>query len=199
MRIIVTFTHNKSTYSDFWDNYYRPFFDEVRYIDADSALRNDWGATYHIMNSIQEELFKTYDKVVFTDIDEILVADPDKYKDFGAFLDKAGNTRATGYNIIDNGTKLDLSKPILKQRENWSYDPLYNKYVILTSPQVYASNHSLVKGFEPNPDLVLMHLRDADVSSAKERLEALGRTFNTRDFEQRRFISKLIPDKWRVI
>lgn len=199
MRIIVTFTHNHSTYTDFWDKYYRPFFDEVRYIDSDQALRGDWGATYHTMNAIQPELFSNYDMVVFADVDEILVADPDKYKDLGEYLDQAKTTRATGYNIIDNGTKLDLSKPILQQRDNWANDELYSKYVILTSPQVYISNHSIDKPMAPDPELILMHLRDADVVSAKQRAEALGRTFNMGDFEQRKSISKLIPDKWRVI
>lgn len=198
-KIAVTFEHQHSQYSDVWYNYYSRFMD-VRIVPIGDILRNDWGATTHLLNSLQEELFKTYGLILFADIDEIIVPDPEKYEDLGEYLNCVTKdvVRATGYNVVEQpGEKpLDTTKPILQQRQHWIHDELYNKYVILTKRQIYTSNHHILKDTTPDPDLILFHLRDADPKSAMERNAKIGANFDKEHLKWRQANSTKIPSKW---
>ncbi len=199
MKVIVTFTHGMPTYKSVWEGYYKPFGD-LKYIDAEGALRQDWGATYHTMNNIQAELFKTYDTIVFVDMDEIIVPNPEKYKDLGEYLDKCKSTRCIGYNVIEMGgdKPLDLTKPILTQRAYWSRDWMYDKCVIIKEPHTYTSNHAVKDAVNKDSDLVMLHLRDADITSAKQRCKYMGREFDVQAFVDRRDKAELIPKKYLI-
>lgn len=201
-RVAVTFTHNHSTYTDLWTSYYSRFFDSLRFIDIDGPIRNDWGATTRNLNEEQEGLFKGYNLILFADVDEFVVPDPEKYKDLGEYLDKVEEdvVRCVGYNVIQmDEPELDLTQPIMKQRSYWSHDPMYNKYVILTKPQVFLNNHNIQNSKEQDSDLFMLHLRDADIKSAVERCEALGRTFDMNEFEKRKATAQPIPNKWKEV
>lgn len=202
-RVIITFEHDSSTYSGLWREYYSKFFDEVKVVDINDVIREDWAATYSIMNLLQEEYFMKYDMIVYADIDEFLIPDPDKYKDLGDYLDQVREdvVRCTGYNVIqsEQEDELDFSKPILKQRKYWGHDEFYDKYVVLTRPQVYISNHSIDNPRVPVSDLVMVHLRDADIKTAKQRSESLGREYDMNSLKRRREDLTLIPDKYKVL
>jgi len=203
-RVAVTFVIDHSTYSDFWREYYGRFFDEVRMLNVNESLKHDWGATTHNLNAVQEDLFKEYDLILFADVDEILVPDPEKFADLGEYLDskwECGSVRCKGYHIIEKPTDLplDINKPITEQRQVWLHDPMYDKTVIITKPTVYLNNHHTQGEPEPSEDLVMFHLRDADIQSAKDRVSSLGRTFDTGELEYRRSRAIEIPQKWRVL
>lgn len=202
-RVAVTFEHKYSTYSKLWGDYYGKYVDNLLIIDTGESLVHDWNATTQTMNEVQDELFNQYDIILFADVDEFLIPDPDKYKDLGEYLDgvQDGVVRATGYNVMEMpGDKpLDFTKPVLEQRSKWSYDQMYSKYVILMSPQTYTSNHEIVKGVKPDSGLVLFHLRDADITSARERLKGLGRTLSEGDLKYRQSVATDIPNKWQEL
>jgi hypothetical protein len=185
-----------------WTNYYNQFAD-TQIVDTGDALAQNWGATVKWLNAMQQDLFKSYDTIIFADMDEILVPDPDKYKDLGEYIKNVDKSviRATGYNIIElpNQEPIDFTKPIIKQRDHWQRDTLYDKYVILKEPQHYTSNHTINNSQAPEEDLVLYHLRDADPTSARERLKAIGRNLNEQDLEYRQSQAVKIPKKWRII
>jgi len=203
MRIAVTFTIENSTYTDLWKKYYGKFFDKLELVDTGELLKHDWGATTKLLNDMQEELLRDYDLILFADVDEIIVPDPDVYKDLGEYLDRMSqpSARCTGYNVVemDGDADLDLSKPILSQRSMWSRDEMYDKTIAITKPTVYLNNHHTAGEVAPDPNLVMLHLRDADIKRAKERLKTLGRELNVGDLTYRRSIAKLIPEKWRII
>lgn len=202
-RIAVTFEHNHSTLTDIWSKYYKPFFDELRIVKVGDLLATDWGGTTKYLNSLQEELFKDYDLILFADVDEIVIPNPDKYKDLGEYLDKFDKEaiRCVGYNVIemDNDKPIDFTKPLIEQRTYWSRDNLYDKCVIITKPQHYVSNHAVANKVEQDPDLILLHLRDMDLTSTIERNKKIGHEFNMRDFANRRTQASVMPLKWRVL
>jgi len=201
-RIAVTFEHDHSDMTGIWKDYYSKYLD-IKIVKIGDILRRDWGATYSLLNSLQEELFKEYDLILFADIDEIVVANPEKYKDLGEYLDrvKESAVRCVGYNVLQMvGDKpIDLSKPILSQRTHWSRDEMYDKCVIITKPQVYLSNHRVKGTTLLDADLIMLHLRDIDVDLVKERNKKIGAVYNERDLEHRRSIANLIPGKWKLI
>lgn len=202
-RIVVTFEHDHSTYSDLWHNYYSQYFDTLKVVKIGDLLRDDWGGTTKLLNSMQSELFSDYDLIMFVDVDEIVIPDPDKYKDLGEYLDQVDCdvVRCTGYNVIEmpEDKTLDITKPILTQRKYWQHDPMYDKYVIITKPQNYISNHTIKKGCTPDKDLVMFHLRDTDLKTTRERNAKIGHEFNEKDLATRRSQATLIPDKWKTI
>ena len=197
-RIAVTFEHDFSDYAKLWRDYYSQFMD-IKIIKIGDMLRNDWGATTKLLNSTQEELFKKYDLILYADVDEILIPDPEHYRDLGEYLTTVkGVARCTGYNVVElEGDKpLELDKPILTQRGNWIRDKLYDKFVILTEPQHFLNNHHISNEVPCDPNLVMFHLRDSDIARAKERNKKLGVTFNQQDLDSRRQNTTKIPDKW---
>jgi len=200
-RIAVTFEHNHSDLSDIWENYYSQFM-ETRKVPIGDMLRGDWGATTRLLNGLQQELFAEYDLILFADVDEIIVPDPDKYKDLGEYLEQVDQdvVRSIGYNIIqmEGEDPIDLSKPILDQRTHWSRDNLYDKYNILTRPQHYTSNHHIEKEQPVDPDLYLLHLRDIDIDMAKKRNAKIGAAFDNEHVNYRRSIATEIPKRFVI-
>lgn len=198
--IAVTFTHNNSTYLSKWKDYYGQFMD-LEIINVDEHIRHDWGATVKNLNNTQH-LLDEHKIILYADVDEFIIPNPLKYKDLGEYLEGVEeNKRATGFNIIERegDLKLDLSKPVLSQRKYWQRDPIYDKTVIITKPTRFYNNHHSENEPRPDSDLVLMHLRDADIQSAIDRLKSLGRTFNSQDLEERIRQSNLIPKPWNEI
>jgi len=200
--IAVTFTIDNSTYTDLWTKYYEQFVDELKIINVNESLKHDWGATSKNLNEVQAELFKDFGLIVFVDMDEILVPDPEKYTNLRDYLDKVdGTKRCTGYHVMEMPGEgvLDMSRQITSQRTKWLHDPMYDKTVIITKPTVYLNNHHSEGEPQPDSDLVMFHLRDADIASARGRAESLGRTFDMNELEYRRSRVVDIPEKWRVI
>jgi hypothetical protein len=195
--IAVTFEHNHSDLSDIWENYYSQFMDTEK-IPIGDILRNNWAATVGLLNSTQPRLFANYDLILYADVDEIVIPNPDKYKDLGEYLEQVDQpvVRCLGYNVIqlEGEEPIDLTKPILSQRKNWSRDKMYDKFVIITKPQHYTSNHHIENPVPVDPDLFMLHLRDIDIDMAKARNTKVGANFDTENVKYRRSIAEPIPD-----
>ena len=193
-RIAVTFEHNHSDLSDIWEDYYSQYLDTKK-VQIGDILRGNWAGTVPLLNKLQPELFAQYDLILFADIDEIIIPTD---KDLGEYLDevKSPVVRCTGYNIIqmEGEPPVDLTKPILKQRKYWSKDTLYDKYVIITEPQHYTSNHHIENPVEPDPNLIMLHLRDIDIDLARSRNSKIGANFDKQHVNYRRSIAEPIPD-----
>ena len=199
-KILVSFTHDKSTYHEVWNKYYSQFFDDIRIHNIGDRLRADWGANAGIMNQLQPDLFKECDLLMYVDMDEIVIPDPRKYENLGTYISTVTEPviRCKGFNVIQmpEDDQLDLSKPILKQRQFYSRDELYDKHVIMTEKQQFLNPHHIVNKIEPDKDLIMFHLRDADLKTMKIRCEAMGRRFNSDEFLERRRKVREIPNRY---
>lgn len=196
--IAITFEHDFSDYSKLWRDYYSRFMD-IKVIKIGDMLRSDWGATTKLLNSSQE-CFKDHDLILYADVDEILIPDPDKYKDLGEYLESIKNpvVRCTGYNVMEmkGDEPLNMTKPILSQRKYWERDDIYDKFVIITEPQVYLNNHHIQNEVARDPDLVMFHLRDSDITGARARNNKLGVNYDYQAMLERRQRATLIPNKY---
>ena len=202
-RAIIAVKTTDSFWHPVWEKYYLPHFDHAEVIPLDSRKYVPGMATWkHIttlINASLVKMLKDYDLVCVADIDEILVPDPDKYQDFGDYMDRftGKHTRAIGYNIVQDyeDEPIDLSKRITDQRTMWSRDRLYDKPVLTRESFLYKiGQHNCTKLVQRDEDLILFHLRDADRQAAWDRKRT-----NVKGYEERYSMACEIPEKWRVI
>lgn len=125
-----------------------------------------------LLNSFAAGLLEAYDAVVFTDADELLVADPDRHRDLRDFLAHRPPTAAfgaMGLNVLhdlETEGDLDPSRPVLDQRHLAKFVPLMCKPSLKCVPARWtAASHGIHVPFEIDPDLYLFHLKFADRST----------------------------------
>jgi hypothetical protein len=127
-----------------------------------------------------------YKCVLFSDVDEIIAANPAKYPNgLSQYLDNFINNsqikviKVNAYELAHiaygNGTKgteeppLDWSKSILSQREYYSPDQSYNKPLLTKLPLKYRPGFHkifdffLSKTIPVDEDLVMFHIRSMDL------------------------------------
>jgi len=149
-----------------------------------AALDEDFRARH--ISAIHRELLKYYDVVLFTDTDEILVADPEHHPSLGAYLESASPpyVSATGVNVVHNRwaeAPLDFDRPLLAQRRFGQFDPWYCKSLISRVRMEWSPGfHTAWLAPLHDPHLYLFHLRAMDVDIALER----QRNLNTVAFSQ---------------
>lgn len=199
-RAIISLRTKDSFWHPLWDRYYRPHFDHVEVVQIGNTYAMAFAYMTELYNRAITKLFRKYDQLVCVDTDEILVPDPDKFKDLGTYLDQCkGNViKCVGYDVMEmEGQKqVEVHKKITDQRTMWTRNSLYDKPVIIREKvKYYPGQHNCnVKG-KRDEDLYMMHLRYADLKSlfmrrANANLKAL---LDGQDS------AKPIPDKWRVI
>ena len=116
-------------------------------------------------------LLQWYSTVIYTDVDEFLIPDPEQYKSLSDFCsrNRAASTNAIGLNIIhspDTDPKFEENRPIIGQRQwaRFSFamcKPLVARVPIQWTPGFHSSNHP------PHFDrLFLFHARNFDLPSA---------------------------------
>lgn len=183
-------------YLPIWYNYYSKHFDpqdiyflsfgtpkEVRkayncnFIGASSSIHN-LPHSNNLGNEFKNELLKKYDWVGYADLDEILYYP----EGFDSLLDQHNDLNfltTTGYDIVQvrsEESKLDLTKPILTQRNYWYYYFQLNKPAFLSKPLTWGLGHHGL--YEPEwsqcksapnrvENFLLVHLHKADYDIAK--------------------------------
>jgi len=135
---------------------------EVRKVTCGKAFNHDW--LKNIVMKTQKELLKTYDYVVFAEVDEFIMHKnkPLKQAILEANLDKI---RCEGYNIIqlENEKDLDWDKPLLEQRSNWSRFTQMDKTLISKNPLEWVVGFHHAKGETTiNKGWYLIHLHTID-------------------------------------
>ena len=120
-------------------------------------------------------LGKLYDCVVFTDADEFLVADPERYDGLRHFVSsQPTGTQAVaglGLNVVHAGAEpeLDLGRPVLDQRRLAKFLPVMCKpSVNFVAAPWYAASHGLKAPYRVDPGLWMFHLKFADRSLLRE-------------------------------
>ena len=134
-RAILTKWYSHSWFYPLFMRYYEPFFDVVEHCILPSQPDNRcYQIEIDLINAALSELKGKHDLVMVADLDEIVVANPDKYHDFGDYLDRFDKRgiRVIGYNVIGmpDDKPLDLERKITDQRSYWEREPVYDKPMI---------------------------------------------------------------------
>jgi len=167
----------------------------------------------------QKRLLKKYDYVVYSDLDEFIIVNPDKYKDLGDYVRKAKGKEitCTGREIIQSSDEsaMKWEKPWMEQRDHWWPHSAHFKTAISSIPQTFVWGFHYPKSFRlksevkeldlkvyifkrADPDLIMVHTRfiDADEFESLKTKREGSKLF--KDFVKRkRENCKKIPDKYK--
>lgn len=195
----MTRIHRNEFYLKIWLSHYSRYFNDLvvfagRYNGREPSkfeeLNKQFNFTYidledefYNMNShqkvfdMQKQLFTDHTWVLYSDADEIVVADPLKYDGLRHYMDVCleDQTFCEGYEVFQaqGEGRLDLDKPILKQRNWWVRDHTksYHKPALSRIPTNWAEGFHYIKGKEgdiehqKNMGLYLLHLKYVDLEA----------------------------------
>ncbi len=123
----------------------------------------------YVAVNVQKRLLDHYEYVIFTDVDEIIIADVNKYKGLDDYIQKLDNSfvRCIGYDLIHvplreepyNASGSVLSQRMFMYRTEW-----YNKTLIARQPLNWDVGFHTVDNLHLNldTDLMLMHIHKLD-------------------------------------
>lgn len=126
------------------------------------------------------ELLRRYDFVIYSDVDEYLVAHPDRHASLTAYAAQLTDpwSTAIGLNIIhqrDIEAPIDLTCPILAQREAVQFDIAYCKTLLSNQPITWQPGfHTCNRSAIYDGELFLFHGRAMDYDAAVKRITQLN-------------------------
>jgi len=123
-----------------------------------------------VADSVQKKLLCHYEYVIFTDIDEIILPDVNKYKGLDEYIQKLNTdyVRCLGYDLIHlpykNEQPYNATQTVLSQRKFWYHTRWYNKTLISRRPLNWEIGFHEVRDLnvEVDRDLMLIHLHKLD-------------------------------------
>lgn len=151
------------------------------------------GHRLRLVSGVAKGLLETYDWVVFTDVDEFLLADPARHGglvDLLAARSEAPILASLAFNVVhhvESEEPLDPAAPVLGQRRLASFAPVMCKPSVkqVSAPWSHASHGTRVP-YAVDPELFMVHLKFADrdlLRAAADRRNAMvhedGRGSNT--------------------
>jgi hypothetical protein len=126
-------------------------------------------ARMDLVSGMARGLLAVYDVVVFVDVDEFLIPDPDKYADLREFLAARPNhdvIAPMALNVVHHQAlegALDPDRPVLGQRQFAKFVPLMCKPAIKRVPAPWRfASHGITAPFQVDPELFMVHLKFAD-------------------------------------
>lgn len=146
-----------------------------------------------LASGIGSALLWCYDVIIFCDVDEFLVPDPDRFDGLLDYL-RARSDREViapvGMNLLHNTAlepALDHGQPVLAQRRFVKFAPgMCKPSIKRVSAPWRAASHGILSPFEIDPDLWMLHLKFYDldelrrVADHRNRMHQLdGRADNT--------------------
>ena len=127
-------------------------------------------ARMRLVSRIGSELLRDHDAVVFTDADEFLLADPDRYaglRDFVAQHPDLQVAAGLGINVVhhlDHEGPLDPDRPFLGQRRFAKFVGKLCKPSLKRVDAAWAkASHGIRAPYVPDPGLLMVHLKFADL------------------------------------
>jgi glycosyl transferase family 2 len=228
---VFTIVQNEPAFLPVWARYYARHFaaDDMFVLDHDStdpltvqlaaglhrvpvhraeSFNHEWLA--ETVKRFQAFLLGSYELVLFTEVDEIVAANPERCPGgLSGLLDEesASDTpflRCTGYDIVhDRHTEaaLDWSQPVLAQRAYCRRSEAYSKPLLARRPLDWDIGfHDLVPAETPLPDpdprLLLLHLHRADFGTCRAKtLENSARRWALTDLEESRGLQNRLVDE----
>lgn len=129
-----------------------------------------------VAENVQHKLLADYEYVIFTDIDEILMVNPKKYKGLGDYIHRVSDdfVQCVGYELIHMKKKehpIKLDKPVLSQRKYWYRNKMYDKTLLSRKPLHWKIGFHGID--QPIPrkdeDFYLIHLHKLDFDMSHEK------------------------------
>lgn len=195
---VFTIVQNEPTWLPVWLSYYHKHFDQqdIFVLDHDSTdprtLESMMGTCNRVpvhrelsfdhhwlrdtLKSFQAFLLQSYQTVLAAEVDEIVAADPEAYPGgLGQLIREhpwpQDYLRCTGYDIIHafgREPDLDLSKPVMSQRQMMRPSEIYSKPLLARATKPWDPGFHRFEPPEqfplvaPEPHLMLLHLHRAD-------------------------------------
>ncbi len=127
-----------------------------------------------VMSHMARGLFKYFDAVIVTDVDEFLIVDPNVSLTLAEYLSQSkAKTTLSGLGLdvgqhLEQESALDLRRPFLDQRQFAHLSSRYTKPVVAFRPVTWGSGMHRVKGrnFHIDPKLFLFHFGMIDYELA---------------------------------
>ena len=223
-RAAFTIVHNEQMMLPLWLRYYRRYFEpaDLYVLDHSStdgstagleqscrvvSVHHDAWFDHHWLRStvqaFQRFLLSSYDNVLFTEVDEFVVADPRRYAGLDAYIEALAPrpaARCVGFNVVHQADEpsLRLDDALLSQRRWWRAALPYNKRLLARVPLSWSDGfHEEYNAPDdpPDPDLMLVHLHriDHDACLARHRA-AFRRGWNESDVRRGAGAHNLISD-----
>lgn len=226
----MTRIHRSETLLKTWLSYYSRYFDELivfagmyegkepfkfeelaqkypfQLIDVKDDFYNM--NTHQKVFAKQRELLVDHSWVLYSDADEIVVADPEKYDGLRHYMDtcKEDQTFCHGYEVFqaDDEEPIDYDKPLLSQRKFWCKDATrsYHKPCLSRIPTDWGEGFHYIQGMEGKIDeiqfmgLYLVHLKPIDPTREFDFPRGATGNHGDKDFKTD---SQPIPEKIRRI
>jgi len=200
--IAYTMVQNDMVILQLWINYYKRFFDRLfvignatkdEYREHLDNLKKTHALDYEILPTFQSDSFQTvsvvreyserfhkeYDWVLHSDCDEIVIADPRKFKNLHDFMSRQRRrlTHCEGWDVIQMADEeaIDYARPYLAQRSHWARNTSYNKPLLAKRPIDWAAGCHKEHGMDDeesksieNTGLYLLHLKYSDMSAQRD-------------------------------
>ncbi len=190
----ITMSYNETAYLPLWSRHY------ARQVGADHCYVVDHGSTEPLIlppgmnviriprsphddlkralfvSSLVEGLLEYYDWVIHTDVDELVLADPDHYKDLPSFCDRVRTDTVTAIGLDIQQVPaleppLNLQRRLGEQR-NWvRFTSAMCKPVLTRKPLIWSPGFHCADAPLSFDALYLFHLHWADETIGMNRLE----------------------------
>lgn len=235
---VFTIVHNEPVFLRLWCNYYCGFspsvdvfvlddassdasvedakvrFPNVVFRTVPSGRRYDLARLRESVQAFQRELLKSYEVVVYTDVDEFLLTWTGDFLQFleGFRLSGRSQARASGWHCVHEAGEEPLSlvdgESVLKNRRSMRRLTRYDKVLVSKAGLSWTNGfHSCVGAgpLKPDPNLVLFHawMIDQDLFLKKERPYAGPNSQRLADAHRlgRKHLGPRddIPDQWKPL
>jgi hypothetical protein len=207
-RAAFTIVQDERVMLPLWLEYYGRYFsgDDLFVLDHDSGdgctaglagrchvvpVHREASFDHHWLKStveaFQRFLLRSYDAVLFAEVDEFVIADPHEHAGLDAYIDALARpaARCQGFNVVHQPEEpaLRFDSPLLAQRRYWHCSQYYSKRLLSRIPLRWSDGFHLefdAPDEPPDPGLLLIHLHRADYETCLARHRAAA----TRDWNK---------------
>lgn len=194
---VFTIVKNEKFFIPIWLNYYKKHFEkkdiyilnhqsdddslkdvDVNIINIENDFFQDNNWLLNVTKSYQKKLLETYSQVLFTNIDEIIVPNKNKFPDLKTFIktNKQNVTRCVGREFLhfihDEKNDFDQNKKITEQRSfYYENNNVYSKTLLSKVSLDWTFGWHNVKNYslEKDENLILFHLHRIDFLNCRNR------------------------------
>jgi len=158
-------------------------------VHREAAFDHRWLRT--VVEDFQAFLLRSYETVLFTEVDEFVVADPSRHSGLDAYIDALDGpaARCSGFNVVhqEDEPAIRWDAPLLAQRRCWHASLGYSKRLLSRIPlqwsQGFHGEYGAPDG-PPDPELMLIHLHRIDYDWCLERhRRSAARDWSAEDLE----------------